>query len=502
MHNESTEYRDVVIVGAGLSGIGAAWHLQQHCPDKSYLILESRESLGGTWDLFRYPGIRSDSDMHTLGYHFRPWRQAKAIADGPSILRYITAVATDNQIDRHIRYQHRLLQADWCSEQACWTLQVAVPEQEAPQKLRCNFLLMCAGYYNYAQGHEPEFPGRERFNGPIVHPQHWPEDLDYANKRVLIIGSGATAMTLAPNMARQAAQVTLLQRSPTWVVSMPDHDIIANALKRVLPATWAYQLTRWKNVAFQQFIYRRSRTRPEQLKQKLLARIRRELGPDYDVEKHFTPVYKPWDQRLCLVPNSDLFQAIRDGSLQMVTDHIDGFTENGVQLKSGEELAADIIVTATGLELVVMGDVKFSVDGEAVDFANTWAYKALMFSGVPNLIFTFGYINASWTLRADLVAQYTCRLLNHMTAIGARQCTAQLREQDSNMVARPFIDDFSANYMQRMMHRFPRQGDREPWINAQNYKRDRQLLRQAPIADDVLIFDAPVAELEPARQAS
>jgi len=485
------EYRDVIIVGAGLSGVGAARHLQTHCPEHSYLILEGRERLGGTWDLFRYPGIRSDSDMHTLGYNFRPWRQARAIADGPSILEYVRDVAAEEGIDRRIRYRHRVVRADWDSRGARWTLTVQRGDEPEAVKLQCNFLLMCSGYYSYEQGHTPVFPGRERFTGPVVHPQHWPEDLDYRGKKVLIIGSGATAMTLGPAMAEQAATVTMLQRSPTWVVSRPDRDAVADFLRRVLPERWAYALTRWKNVAFQQYVYHRSRTRPDSLRRMLLKGVRKELGPDFDVDRHFTPSYDPWDQRLCLVPNADLFRAIRSGRMQVVTDHIDTFTEQGVRTQSGEELAADLIITATGLEMVVLGDIGFHVDGEAVDLARTWAYKGLMFSGVPNLVFTFGYINASWTLRADLTAEYACRLLNHMRVQGFAQCVPRLREQDRDMVLRPFIDDFSANYMKRVMHRFPRQGDRPPWLNTQNYRQDRKMLRGEPVADGVLRFSRP-----------
>lgn len=350
---------------------------------------------------------------------------------------------------------------------------------------------MCSGYYRYDRGHMPDFPGRERFAGPVIHPQHWPEDLDYRGKRVVIIGSGATAMTLGPAMAEEAAQVTMLQRSPTWVVSRPDRDRVANFLRRVLPERWAYAITRWKNVAFQQYIYRRSRKRPDRLRALLLKGVRRELGPDFDVDRHFTPDYNPWDQRLCLVPNADLFRALREGRMDIVTDHIDTFTEQGIRTRSGQELEADIIIAATGLELIVMGGVDFRVDGRAVDFADTWAYKGLMFSGVPNLVFTFGYINASWTLRADLTAQFACRLLNHMRAEGSTQCVPRLREADQGMEARPFIDDFSANYMRRVMHRFPRQGDRAPWLNTQDYSADRRMLLREPVEDDVLRFSDP-----------
>jgi monooxygenase len=488
MQNDQAEYRDVIIIGAGLSGIGAAAHLQQMCPGKRYLILESRATLGGTWDLFRYPGIRSDSDMHTLGYRFKPWRAAKAIADGPSILDYVKEAACERGIDQHIRYGHTLKKANWCAEKACWELLVQTGESESAITLRCNMLLMCCGYYSYTHGYKPDFPEEAAFKGPVIHPQHWPEDLDYEGRRVLIIGSGATAMTLGPAMAEQAAQVTMLQRSPTYVVSRPDKDVMANTLRKILPEAWAYAITRWKNVRFQQFIYRRSRSRPAQLKQKLLHMVRKELGDDYDVETHFTPRYNPWDQRLCLVPNSDLFNAIKSGKLDMVTDHIERFTDKGVLLKSGRELTADIIVSATGLNMEVLGGVEFSINDEPMDFADTWSYKGLMYSGVPNLMFTFGYINASWTLRADLTAEFMGRLIQHMDATGAKFCTPTLREQDKGMRARPFIDDFSAGYMQRVMHRFPKQGDHEPWLNTQDYGRDLKLLRQASLDDGVLKF--------------
>lgn len=477
---------DVIIIGAGLSGIGAAVHLQQHCPGKSYLILEARAAMGGTWDLFRYPGIRSDSDMHTLGYRFKPWRAAKAIADGPSILSYVKETADEHGITPHIRYGHQLIAANWSDHDARWELKVNTPDGE--QHYYCNMLLMCSGYYHYGEAYTPDFEGRELFKGPVIHPQHWPEDLDYSNKKVVIIGSGATAMTLAPSMADKAAQVTVLQRSPTYVVSRPDRDVIANTLRKFLPESWAYAITRWKNVRLSQYVYKRSRTRPEKLKKMLLTMVRKELGADYDVEKHFTPRYNPWDQRLCLVPNADLFKSIKAGKTVMATDHIDRFTEQGILLKSGQQLEADIIVTATGLTLQVLGGARFSKNGTALEFADTWAYKGLMFSDVPNMVFTFGYINASWTLRADLIAEFFCRLINEMDRSGSKTCTPVLRAGDKNMTPRPFIDDFSAGYMQRMMHRFPKQGDRMPWLNPQNYAGDRRMLRRDALDDGVLRF--------------
>ncbi|MEC8860588.1 MAG: NAD(P)/FAD-dependent oxidoreductase [Pseudomonadota bacterium] len=487
MSNKNKDLLDVVIVGAGLSGIGAAVMLQQQCPDKRYCVIEARQSMGGTWDLFRYPGIRSDSDMHTLGYRFKPWRDAKAIADGPSILRYVKETAAEHGVDKHIRYGQRLVAANWSDVDACWALELEQAD-ESVVTLRCRMLLMCSGYYRYEKGHTPDFVGQADFRGQLVHPQHWPQDLDYSNKRVVIIGSGATAMTLAPAMADKASHVVMLQRSPTYVVSMPDRDRVANALRRVLPDTWAYALTRFKNVRFQQWIYRQSRRKPEKLKKRILDMVRKELGPDYDVEKHFTPSYNPWDQRLCLVPNADLFQSIREGRTEVVTEHIDRFTENGILLKNGQELAADIIVTATGLNMQIMGGAQFSLNGKPLDFADTWAYKGLMYSGVPNLVMTFGYINASWTLRADLTAEFFCRLINHMDEHDARVVRPTLREEDQGMEARPFIDDFSAGYMQRMMHRFPKQGDRAPWLNTQDYGKDRKLLSRDSLDDGVLVL--------------
>ena len=491
----ATEHFDVLIVGAGLSGVGAAVHLHRTCPDKRYVILEGRPSMGGTWDLFRYPGVRSDSDMHTLGYSFKPWREAKAIADGSSILDYVKETAAEYGVDEHIRYQHRATAAIWSSEDAAWTIEAIRADTGETVRFTCNFLLMCAGYYSYRQGHTPEFEGLDRFEGTIVHPQQWPDDLDYRGKRVVVIGSGATAMTLVPAMARDVGHVVMLQRSPTYVVSRPDTDVIANALRRVLPDRWAYAITRRKNVALQQLLYRRTRTRPAKVKRKLLDLVRKELGPDYDIATHFTPRYNPWDQRLCLVPNSDLFEAIRSGKASIVTDHIAHFTETGIALTSGTELDADIIVTATGLNLVVLGEMRFSVDGAPVDFAQTWTYKGMMYSGVPNLISTFGYINASWTLRADLTAEYACRLIDHMDENGVRQVTPRLRETDCDMPPRPWIDQFSSGYMQRVMHRFPKQGDREPWINPQNYSRDKKMIRLGPLEDGALVFSnpAPVA---------
>jgi len=492
-HVLTIEYFDVVIVGAGLSGIGAGCHVQDECPDKSYTILEGRDSLGGTWDLFRYPGIRSDSDMHTLGYNFKPWVESKAIADGPAILKYIKETAAEHDLEKHIRYGHRLTGATWSSSDAVWTLEIRRGDTDELVHLRCNLLLMCSGYYSYEHGYLPEFKCRERFSGDIVHPQEWPEDLDYHNKKVVVIGSGATAMTLIPEMADDVDHIVMLQRSPTYVISFPDEDLIANFLGWILPRKWAYAITRWKNIGFQQWIYGQTRVRPDTVKRILLRRVRKELGEDYDVEKHFSPSYNPWDQRLCLVPNSDLFAAIRSGKASVVTDQIEMFTENGILLRSGEELEADIIVTATGLDLLVLGGVEFVVDGKRIDFSRTVTYKGIMNSDVPNMVSTFGYINASWTLRADLTAKYFCRLINHMDEVGARQCTPRLRKEDQDMPERPWIIGFSSGYIQRVLETLPRQGDREPWTNPQNYADDKKMFREGEIEDGALVFNNPEA---------
>jgi len=491
----TSEHVDVVVVGAGLSGIGAGYHLQTISPDRSYVILEGRDSLGGTWDLFKYPGIRSDSDMHTLGFSFKPWTEAKSIADGPSILQYLKQTVAQFGIDKHIRYGQLVTKAQWSTDDAQWTVTSTNKATGSSNTITCSFLFMCSGYYSYKKGHTPEFAGRERFKGRVVHPQEWPTDLDYAGKRVVVIGSGATAVTIVPSMADKAAHVTMLQRSPTYMVSRPDHDVLANRLRKVLPPKMAYNLTRFKNTWRQQLVYNKTRTDPNKVKQLLLGGIQLELGTEYDIAKHFTPTYNPWDQRLCLVPNGDFFKSIREGKASVVTDHITSFTETGIQLASGEHLDADIIITATGLELVTLGEMDFFVDGNQVDFAKTWTYKGFAYSDIPNLASTFGYINASWTLRSDLTAEYVCRLLNHMRKKGVAQCTPRLREQDRSMKERPWIDGFSSGYMQRMMHRMPRQGDHEPWINPQNYRRDKKMFKHSPIDDGVMQFSKQSARV-------
>ena len=483
-----SEFFDVLIVGAGLSGIGSACHLKEQCPRKTFLVLEGRDTVGGTWDLFRYPGIRSDSDMHTLGYRFKPWLHSKAIADGPAILNYVKEAAEEHGVNRHIRFGHQVISASWSSDDAAWEIAARQTDTGATVRIRCSFLLMCAGYYRYDRGYTPDFAGRERFKGTLVHPQHWPQELDYRGRKIVVIGSGATAVTLLPELAKRAGHVTMLQRSPTYVVSMPDTDIIANVLRKVLPEKVAYAITRWKNIEFQQWTFRQSRKHPDRVKRKLLKWVRKELGKDYDVETHFTPTYNPWEQRLCLVPNHDLFGAIRSGKASVVTDQIDRFTEHGVMLQSGETLGADIIITATGLELRVLGDVSLCVDGQPIHMPDTFTYRGFMSAGVPNVISTFGYINASWTLRADLIADFACRVINHMEATGTRRCQPVLRDDEIDMPKRPWVTGFSSGYLQRVMGNLPKQGDHAPWTNPQDYRLERKWARSGELEDGVLTF--------------
>ena len=479
---------DVIIVGAGISGIGAAYHLQTMSPDRSFQILEGRAEFGGTWDLFRYPGVRSDSDMHTLGYRFKPWKADKSIADGPAILEYLEETISENNFQDKIRYNHHVQKAEWSTAEKCWTLTVQDKTSQAEKTFTCNFLFMCSGYYSYKQGYTPGFPGIEKFAGKVVHPQFWPKDLDYKGKRVVVIGSGATAMTLVPAMAQDCEKVTMLQRSPTYVVSRPSVDPFAKRMRKLFPEKLAYKITRFKNTTMQQIVYKRTRVKPLEIKELLLSGVRAELGPNYDVEKHFTPSYNPWDQRLCLVPDSDLFKAIRGQKAEVVTDTVKTFTQGGIELVSGQHLDADIIVTATGLNLVTLGEMEFVVDSKPVDFAKTWTYKGFAFSGVPNLASSWGYINASWTLRADLTCEYVCRLLNHMRKTKTKMCTPTMRTDDANMQSKSWIESFSSGYMRRAMHKMPQQGDREPWINPQNYKRDKKMFRKSPVDDGVMLF--------------
>jgi cation diffusion facilitator CzcD-associated flavoprotein CzcO len=476
------DHFNVIIVGAGLSGIGAACQLSVACPNKSFAILEGRDAIGGTWDLFRYPGVRSDSDMYTLGYRFRPWRDAKAIADGPSILNYIRDTASEFGVDKKIRYGHRVKQASWSSDDARWTVEAQT--DDGLTQFTCNFLYLCTGYYDYENGYTPEWSNTEEFKGQIIHPQKWPEDLEYKNKRIVVIGSGATAVTLVPAMAEQAGHVTMLQRSPTYIMTLPAEDRVANWLRRVLPERLSYALTRWKNVFLQMFFYVLSRKRPQTMKRLIEKGVRTELGEDYDIA-HFTPTYNPWDQRLCLVPDSDLFRVIREGRASIVTDQIETFTETGLRLKSGKRLDADIIVTATGLNLKLMAGLQLVVDGEPVDLSKTVAYKGMMYSDVPNAASALGYTNASWTLKCDLTAEYVCRILNYMDAHGYRQCTPRLNDPS---IKKERVLDFTSGYVERALHTLPSQGSKTPWRLHQNYVKDLSMLRYGRVNDGTMEF--------------
>jgi cation diffusion facilitator CzcD-associated flavoprotein CzcO len=479
------EHFDVMIVGAGLSGIGAAYHLNTLCPSKSYVILEGRDAIGGTWDLFRYPGIRSDSDMYTLGYRFKPWREAKAIADGPSIRKYVRETASENNIDPKIRYRHMVKRADWSSADACWTVEAEVGDEKQIVRFTCNFLFMCSGYYDYAGGYLPEFKGYGDFKGTLVHPQKWPEKLDYRGKNIVVIGSGATAMTLVPEMAKDAGHVTMLQRSPTYVVSRPAEDAMANWLRRYLPIKLAYMMTRWRNVLFGMYFFKLARKKPAQVKQYLIKMVKDELGPDYDVSTHFTPRYNPWDQRLCLVPDSDLFQSLKNGKASVVTDNIDTFTAGGIKLASGKELPADIVVTATGLQLQLLGGLQVTIDGAAKNLSKTMSYKGMMYSDVPNLASSFGYTNASWTLKCDLTCEYVCRVLNYMDRQKVQIATPRLT--DPSVQEEPWLD-FSSGYVQRAKDVLPRQGTKKPWKLYQNYLLDLLALRYGKVDDGTMEF--------------
>ncbi|SMD19604.1 flavin-containing monooxygenase [Kibdelosporangium aridum] len=479
----TTEHVDVLIIGAGLSGIGAAHHIHSAFPRRTYAILEAREAIGGTWDLFRYPGVRSDSDMHTLGYRFRPWTQAKSIADGPSILEYIRQTAADAGIDRHIRFSHRVVKASWSTEESKWTV---TAEHDGKQvELTTSFLYLCTGYYHYEAGHTPEFPGMSQFGGTVVHPQHWPADLDYKGKKVVVIGSGATAVTLVPAMASDAEHVTMLQRSPSYIATMPGEDKIANRLRELLGNRRAYSITRWKNVAVATLIYQLSRRRPGLVKSLLRKAAARQLPRDYDIDTHFTPRYQPWDQRLCLAPDGDIFRAIRRGRASVVTGHIREFTPTGIRLESGSTVDADIVVTATGLRLLVFGGMRLIVDGDDVKLPETMAYKGMMLSGVPNFVFTIGYTNASWTLKADLVSEYVVRLLRHMDAHGYSRCVPT--NDDPTVTEQPLLD-FQAGYVLRAIHEFPKAGSRAPWQLGMSYAHDVVNLRFGKIDDGAMRF--------------
>lgn len=484
---------DVLIIGAGLSGVGTAWHLQTYCPDRSYAILEGRDAIGGTWDIFRYPGIRSDSDMYTLGYSFEPWTECKAIADGPSILAYVNRVADKYDIRRHIRFGHKVVSASFDSEAALWT--VEVESGGTVKRMTARWLHMCTGYYSYSEAYLPDWPGRDRFTGPFFHAQFWPEDLDYKGKRVVVIGSGATAVTIVPEMAKGgAAHVTMLQRSPTYMVSRPAVDKVANRLRRLLGDKASYGLVRWRNVLMQQAFFQLARRRPAFMKKLIAKGVMKELPPDYEVNTHFNPAYNPWDQRICLVPDADLFAEIRSGRVEVVTDHVEEIVASGIRLRSGRFLEADIIVAATGLKLQLMSDIRLFLDGVETKLNGAMTYKGMMFAGVPNLSYSFGYTNASWTLKADLTSFYLCRLLNHLKETGSTRAVP-VRQAD----VRPLdFLDFSSGYVQRARSILPVQGDRAPWKLHQNYARDLAALKYGKLEDGVMRFDGPARRAPPA----
>jgi len=480
---------DMIIIGAGLSGIGAACHLQSKHPNKSYKIIESRERMGGTWDLFRYPGVRSDSDMHTLGYSFKPWLSAKSIADGPAIRDYIKESAAEFGVDQHIQYERKVVAASWDSATARWTLTLENTgdldgSTAEPATLTCNFIYSCTGYYRYDQGFTPDFADADQFKGQIVHPQLWPQDLDYSGKRVIVIGSGATAITLVPSLAKTAGHVTMLQRSPTYVLSSPDEDAMSQRLRRWFPEQLAYDLTRWKNVTAQALLFQLSRRYPNYVKKLIRKVVQGWMGDDFDIDTHFNPSYKPWDQRLCLVPNGDLFRSLRKGTSSIVTDHIERFTENGIQLKSGETLEADIIVTATGLELLLLGGLKLEVDGVEKKVSDSLTYKGMMFSGIPNFALAAGYTNASWTLKCDLTSHYVCRLISYMDKHQYQYCVAN---NDPSVKRLQFLD-LASGYVDRAMDQFPKQGDKSPWKLHQNYLLDIFNLRLGSMRDKAMGF--------------
>ncbi len=480
---------DVLIIGAGISGINAGCRLRERCPDKTFAILEARDAIGGTWDLFRFPGIRSDSDMFTLCYPFRPWAGAQAIVDGPEILEYVRETAAEYGIDQQIRFHHRVLGARWSSADARWTVDVQRSDTGEHFSMTAGFLFSCTGYYRYDDGHRPEFAGVDRFGGEVIHPQFWSDEIDYAGKRVVVIGSGATAVTLVPALAQRAAHVTMLQRSPTYILSLPAVDPIAGALGRVLPAGLAYKLVRWKNVALTVGIYELSRYRPATMKRLLRGLVARQLPAGYDVDRHFQPRYDPWDQRMCLVPDGDLFESISDGRVSVITDQIDSFTETGIALGSGSELEADLIVTATGLKMVPFGGISLTVDGSEVQLPDALVYRGMLVTGVPNMAFAFGYVNQSWTLGCDLACQQVCRMLRHMDEHGYTHCTPTRPEGVTASL--PFAE-LSSGYVQRAMHQFPRQAADAPWRRHQNYVRDWRHSRRIPVDDEALVYATAV----------
>lgn len=489
----AVEHLDVLIVGAGISGIGAARYLKTGLPSKSFAILEAREASGGTWDLFRYPGIRSDSDLHTFGYEFKPWRDEQSIADAPRILAYLRQAAAENGLEAHTRYHHKVLSASWSSDEARWTVEIERTDTGERTTLTCGWLFCAGGYYRYDEGFTPRFEGLDRFRGTVVHPQHWPEELDYAGKRVVVIGSGATAVTVVPAMAGTAAHVTMLQRTPTYVLPIPRADVIANTLKKYLGQRRGYALARRKNIAQQRLVWSFCQRFPKAARRLIRWVNTKQLPPGYDVDRHFNPPYDPWDQRLCAVPDGDLFRVIREGRASVVTDRIARFTEQGILLESGQELAADVVVTATGLNVQAFGGVRLTVDGREVRLSDTLAYKGMMLSGVPNLAFAIGYTNSSWTLKIGLLCEHFCRLLAHMDAHGHDVCRPE--PADPGMATRPFLD-FGAGYVRRAVDSLPRQGDRMPWLTSMDYRDDVKLLRSGSVADPELRFSRATVRAE------
>ena len=483
------EYFDVLIIGAGLSGIGAAVHLQKDSPNKSYAILEGREAIGGTWDLFRYPGIRSDSDMYTLGYNFKPWTSPKGIADGKDIREYICEAAKEHDIEKNIRFGHKVLSSSWSSETARWTLEVQLTSSGEIKQYQCNFVLCCTGYYNYDHGYQPEFNGSKNFKGDIIHPQKWDEDYDYSGKKIVVIGSGATAVTLVPAMTDKAEHVTMLQRSPSYVMTLPQDDPMVNGLRKFLPETWVYRITRTRNIAFASMMYNYCKKFPNSARRLIQKLVKKQVGDDFDM-KHFTPNYAPWDERLCAVPDGDMFKVLREGKASVVTDHIDHFTETGITLKSGDTLDADIIITATGLDVQLFGKMKLFVDGQPFVANEKMVYRGVLLEDLPNAGMVFGYTNASWTLKADLITEWMCRLLNHMDATGKK--IVMPHNFDKSVEHRPFVD-MQSGYVQRAMERAPQQGSKLPWKLYQNYALDLATLRFGKVNDETLVFSNPEA---------
>lgn len=487
---QRTEHFDVVIVGAGISGVGAAWHLTQQCPETHFVILETQESFGGTWLTHRFPGIRSDSDLHTFGYRFKPWTGVP-IATAEEIRQYMGEVIDENDLEQHIRYRHQIVSATWSSTDNLWTVNAIRTDTQEPAHFTANFLWMCQGYYRHSEGYTPHWDGMETFKGRIVHPQTWPDDLDYKDKNVVVIGSGATAATLVPAMAADCAHITMLQRSPTYFRAGRNAIELAETLRELqVDETWIHEIVRRKILHDQAEFTRRTFEEPEEVKQELIDGVRACVGPDYDVETHFTPRYRPWRQRLAFVPDGDLFQGIRDGKASVVTDHIERFTEKGILLKSGEELQADIIVTATGFNLSALGDIEFTIDGEPLAFSDTVTYRGMMFTGVPNLVWVFGYFRASWTLRADLVADFVCRLLHHMEQKGARKVTVALRPEDQGMPLLPWIasENFNPGYLMRGMHLLPKRGDKREWQHTQDYWREKDEFPAIDLDDAAFVY--------------